>query len=239
MITNILWAVLRAAIGFILILTVARLMGRKAISQMTFFDFCVAITLGSVTANIGFGGDSSMHAAITVLVTLCLLAILTGYLTTKSMTFSKFIDSEPVILIDNNKIVSSNMEKLRLSLTDLTALLREKNIFDITTVGYAVIEKDGKLSVLLKSDKEPLTPSDLGLHPPDKVPRRDIIMDGKILHENLEKAQLTEAWLFGVLKEKGIRHASEVFYASLDPSGDLYVSLKIAGQEKEGMHGFE
>jgi uncharacterized membrane protein YcaP (DUF421 family) len=148
MLTDILWAMLRAFIAYILILTVARLMGRKAISQMTFFDFCVAITLGSVTANIGFGGDNSFHAAVTVLLTLGFLSIVTGFLCIKSFAVRKLVNSEPLLLIDNNQVVERNMKKARITMTELTSLLREKNAFNIKDVQEAVLENDGKLSVL-------------------------------------------------------------------------------------------
>lgn len=214
-------------------------MGRKAISQMTFFDFCVAITLGSVTANIGFGGDNSFHAAVTVLITLGILAIITGYFHIKSLKFRKLVNSEPLVLIEHNEIVQANMKKARITLTDLTSMLREKNAFNIADVNYAVLENDGKLSVQFKSDKKPATPADLQIHPPEAGLTRDIVIDGNIMFDNLNATQLTEAWLFNELKAKGIDNIKEVFFAALDSSGGLYVSKGINGREKPGQHGIE
>ncbi len=238
MLTSILYTILRAFIAFVLLMLVTRLMGRKAMAQMTFFDFCVAITLGSVTANIGFGGDSSFHAAVAVLLTLGALAILTGYLHLKSLWFRKVVNSEPLVLIEKNQIIEQNMKRARITLTDLTSLLREKNAFNIADVYYAVLENDGKLSVLLKSDKQPATPSDLQLHPANKDLTRDIVIDGQILQENLAASKLSEAWLFSELKAKGITNIKEVFFAALDPDGGLYVSRGLKGKNP-GRYGLE
>ena len=239
MLMNILYSGLRALIAFLLLLLVARLMGRKAISQMTFFDFCVAITLGSVTANVGLGGDNSFQAAVTVLITLGLLAILFGYFHIKSNRFRKLVNSEPLVLIKDNQIVEANMKKTRLTLNELTSLLREKNAFNIADVHYAILENDGKVSVMFNSDKKPATPADLQIHPPEKGLTRDIVIDGNVLYENLNATQLTEAWLFNELKAKGIENIKEVFFAALDSSGGLYVSRGIKGREKPGEHGIE
>jgi uncharacterized membrane protein YcaP (DUF421 family) len=239
MLTDILYSILPSLAAFVLIMVVARLMGRKAISQMTFFDFCVAITLGSVTANIGFGGDNSFHSSVTVLITLGLLAIITDCFHIKSMKFRKLVNSEPLILIENNQIVEANMKKARISLTNLNSMLRGKNAFNISDVNDAVLENDGKLSVQFKSSKRPATPADLQVHPPETGLTRDIVIDGEIMYENLKATQLTEAWLLSELEAKGIGNIKEVFFAALDSSGGLYVSKGIRGREKPGEHGIE
>jgi uncharacterized membrane protein YcaP (DUF421 family) len=206
---------------------------------MTFFDFCVAISLGSITANIGLGGDNSFQAGVTVLFTLSTLAIITGFFHIKSMQFNKLVNSEPLVLIDQNNIVEKNMRKARISLTELTALLRQKNAFNIADVNYAIMECDGKLSVLFKSDQRPATPSDFQLTPPQTGLTKDIIMDGKILYENLKTANLSETLLKDQLKAKGINKISDVFYAAVDPTGTLYFTIGIEGTEKHGQHGIE
>jgi len=215
------------------------MIGRKAISQMTLFDFCVAITLGSVTANIGFGGDNSFESTVTVLITLGLMATITGYICMKSLNFRKFVNSEPLVIIDQNQIVQANMKKTRLTMTDLTSLLREKNVFNIADVNYAVFENDGKLSVQLKSDKKPATPADLQVHPPEEGLTKDLIIDGEIMYENLSALQLSDTWLYSELKTRGITEVKEVFFAALDSAGKLYVSKGIKGTEKPGQHAFE
>ncbi|HBV86314.1 DUF421 domain-containing protein [Desulfosporosinus sp.] len=231
--------VLRALFAFILLLIVARLMGRKVISQMTFFDFGVAISIGSITANLAMSQGSTTITAVTVLITFGTLSIITGYLHIKSLWFRKLTNSEPVTAIANGQIIDKNLKRLRLTTNELTSLLREKNIFNIADVEFAILENEGKLSVLPKSQKQPLTPSDLNITTVYKGLTADIIIDGNIMQENLRSAKLNEEWLKNQLNSQGISSVQEVFYAGLDSSGNLYVSKKTNNEETEGQYGIE
>lgn len=235
----ILESAFRGLVAYLLLLIVARLMGRKAIAQMTFFDFVVAIMLGSLGANLGMGGETSAQSAATVIITLAVLAITTGYIHIKSFTFNKVVNSEPVIVIENGKINEENMKKIRFTLTELTAMLRKKKIFNLADVEFALLETDGKISVLPKSQKQPVTPSDLNISTPYKGLSKDLIIDGVIIHENLYDANLDEVWLMGQLKNYNVSDVNEVFYASLDTQGNLYVSKKNIKSEEHGKYGIE
>ncbi|WHH57693.1 DUF421 domain-containing protein [Petroclostridium sp. X23] len=232
-------SMLRAVFAYLLLMVVARLMGRKAIAQMTFFDFAVAITLGSVTANLALGPKASAASATATLITLAALAILTGYIHIKSFKGRKLIDSEPVTVIKNGQIVNENMKKIRFTIDDLTSLLREKNMFNVADVEFAILESDGKISVLPKSQKQPLTPSDLNISTGYKGLTKDLVIDGSIMYENLQDIHLNEQWLRDELEKQNIVDVSEVFYAGLDTSGTLYVSKKSHADEKEGQYGIE
>jgi len=236
---DILWTLLRALIAFLLLLAVTRLVGRKAISQMTFFDFTVAITLGSLTTNLCLGSSSTPLLAGIVIIVFCFLAILTSYIALFSMKFHKIVDSEPVVVIAKGDLMKKNMRKLRVTLPMLTALLREKNMFNIADVEYAIMENNGKLSVLPKPDKQPLTPSDMSISPPYKGLNIELIIDGKVLRENLASSGHDEKWLLTELKNRGIENERDVFFAALDSSGGLYVSLGGPFKESPGQYGIE
>lgn len=226
MIGDILYTALRSVISYVLLMTAARLLGHKAISQITFFDFCVAITLGSVSANVGFGGDNSLHAAITVLVSYLVLGLVTGAITLKSMAFRKLVNSEPLILIRNNQIDERMMKKAKMTLQKLMGLLREKNAFNISEVKFAILESDGELSVLLNSNSSPVTPTDLQLQVPERGLTRDVVVDGQLLEENLQDVHLTVAWLLEAFKKQGIGDIKDVFFAAVDSSGGLYIAKR-------------
>lgn len=233
-------SVLRAIFAYLLLLIVARLMGRKALSQMTFFDFSIIITLGSVTANLAMGQNNSFASSTSVLITLGSLAILTGYLHIKSLWIRKLTNSEPITAIENGKINDKNLKKIRFTVDELTSLLRQKNVFNYSDVEFGIIENDGQLSVLPKSQKAPLTPSDLNIPTNYKGLTKDLIIDGKILNENLDSVHLDEKWLITQISNQGISHVSKVFYAGLDSSGTLYVSVKQPNKdERPGQHGIE
>lgn len=236
---TIINSILRAIFAYFLILFLIRLMGRKAISQMTFFDFVVGITLGSVTANLALGPQASAVSAASILITLALLAILSGNAHIKSLRANKLLNSEPVVLIEKGKIVDQNLRKSRINISELTSLLREKNIFSMADVEFAIMETDGKLSALPKAAKQPLTPSDLSIPLPYKGLMKDVVIDSQIMQENLQDANQNETWLINQLKAQGVQDIKDIFYAGLDSSGNLYVSIKGKHQEKHGQHGIE
>jgi uncharacterized membrane protein YcaP (DUF421 family) len=239
MLQGLLKTVLQATFAYLLLMTVTRLIGRKTISEMTFFNFAAAITLGTLAATVGMGTNTSSSSAAAVMITFGALTIVTGYLHIKGFGFRKLVNSEPVTLIKNGEIVKDNMQRTRTSIESLNALLREKNVFNIADVEFAIMETDGKLSVLPKSQKQPVTPSDLNIPTNYKGLTKDIIIDGNIMYENLKDANLDEQWLKDQLKSKGIKNVQEVFFAALDTSGRLYVSKGLNGKEKPGQYGIE
>lgn len=239
MLQTILYAVMRGVVAFILLLAVTRFIGRKAISQMTYFDFAVAITLGALTANLGLGSKPTFVDTSSVIITMGVMAVATGYLSTKLFRFRKLVNSEPVVVIQNGKLVEANLQKTRTTLHDLTSWLRAKNVFNIADVEFAILENDGQLSVLLKSQNRPVTPKDLKIPTAYEGLVKQLVIDGNIMQENLRDAHLDEDWLRAELKKQGIDDVEEVFFAALDTTGKLFVSRGIEGREKEGQYGID
>ncbi|MBC2425502.1 YetF domain-containing protein, partial [Clostridium beijerinckii] len=217
-----------------------RLMGRKLISQMTFFDFVVGVSMGSMVANLSIGSKNTPITAPTSLITFAILTILTGLMSIKSFKVRKIINSEPVVLINSGHIVQSNMKRVRITIEQLTMQLREKNIFSLADVEFAILETNGQLSVLPKSDKIPLTPSHMNIPTTGMGLMKDIIIDGNIIKENLEAAKFDMQWLQSQLTMNGIQNASDVFYAGVNNTKNIYLSKKSdRNVEKHGKYGIE
>ncbi|MCX7709388.1 MAG: DUF421 domain-containing protein [Clostridia bacterium] len=228
-----------AIISFFLALLLSRIIGRKLISQMTFFDFVIGVTLGSLTANLALSSEHRVLSSSTAMITLTLVVLLVDYGHLKSFFLRKLTESEPVALISNGKIVDKNMRKTRFTVNDLMMLLREKNVFNIADVEFALIETDGKLSVLPKSQKQPVTPSDLGISTGYRGLTKDLVIDGRLMAENLKGVNLDEQWLKNELKSYGVMNIKEVFYAGLDTAGNLYISKRQDKNETPGQYGIE
>lgn len=235
-----IFTVILASIGtYFYVLILARIMGKKLISQMTFFDFIVAITLGSLTANAAMAdAPKSIHAA-TAILTLTVIRLLLDYVQIKSFKINKLITSEPTALINKGQIVEENLKKSRITLSELKSLLREKDAFNLADVEFAFIEVDGKLSVQKKPEQSPLTPSGINQFVTNKGFTKDIIMDGIIIEEDLKTSNLDKNWLDSQLKSLGINDASEVFYAGVDNTNTLYVARKSNKKEEQGQFGIE
>ncbi len=239
MIQQILKAALITTGIYVVTLILSRLLGRKLVSQMTFFDYIVGIMIGSAAVNATTFEDNPPLFAFVMLVGICILTLIIDMIHMKSIRMRKLIDSEPVIIIEKGKIIDKNMKKIRLTLDEMNMMLRENNHFSIADVESAILEANGQLSVLAKSDKQPLTPSDIYLMPAYKGLTRDVIMDGKILEENLNYIGKDEHWLKKQLIGYGVHELTDVFYAGLDSSGNFYVSKRQNNPEKAGMHGID
>lgn len=218
-------------------LLLSKMLGRKLVSQMTFFDYIVGIMIGSAAVNAITFEDNPPLFAYVMLIVICFLTLIIDLIHMKSIRLRKLIDSEPVVVIEKGKIIDSNMKKIRLTLDELTMMLRENSFFNLSDVESAVLEPNGELSVLAKSEKQPLTPSDINLQTEYKGLNRDIIMDGKVLSHNLSHINKDEHWLKKQLLNYGVHNFTEVFYAGLDSAGNFYVSKRQKVKNDKGTHG--
>lgn len=217
-------AVLNSLIVFVLLVALSRIIGKKLLNQMTYFDFVIGVTIGTVGGTFITAELRGYNVLVSpIILTAAVLA--TGYLSLAAVPFRKLVEGEPIIVIQNGKIYEKNMGKARLNVDDLLAQLRAKNIFDISDVEFAILEPHGALSVLKKSQNLPVTPKDLGMSTNYKGASSEIIRDGKIVEQNLKQNNLTHEWLQNELASKNIKDVRDVFYAELSTDGKLYVDL--------------
>ena len=210
--------VLRLAIAFITLLVLTRLMGRKEISQMTFFNFVSAISIGTLGASLAIDSSISITNGLIALIAWSAFTVFIGFLDIKSPKFRIAIEGQPRILIKKGKIMENELRKVRLDIDALNALLRKKNVFSVSDVDYAIFESDGTLSVMKKEPKQALTKSDMNINQTNVnvFPiSTSVISDGEIKQENLKELNLDRQWLERQLKLSGIDSISDVFYAEV------------------------
>jgi uncharacterized membrane protein YcaP (DUF421 family) len=213
----------RGVIGFFTLLIFAKILGKQQISQLTFFDYVVGITIGSNAASLTTDLTSSAWSHWVGLATWTVICFAMQWITTKSKTVSTYIDGEPTIVIMNGKIMEDTMKKMRFRLSDLEEQLRDKGIFNMTEVQYAILEKNGKISVLKKVENLPVTLKDMNLYNPPGGLSITLIYDGIIIPKNLEVINKNKEWLRDELRKKGINDSSKVFMVSLNPDNSLYI----------------
>ena len=151
----------RGIIGFFTLLIFTRILGKQQVSQLTFFDYVVGITIGSTASTLTTDLTSRAWPHWVGLFTWTALCLILQLITLKSKTAEKYLDGEPTLIIINGKILEQSMKKFRYTIGDLLSQLRDKGIFDIDQVAFAVLEKDGQLSILKKTECDPVTPKDL------------------------------------------------------------------------------
>jgi uncharacterized membrane protein YcaP (DUF421 family) len=218
----------RIFLSFLSLLILTKIMGRKEISQMTFFNFVSAITIGTIGGALITDPNFTISEGIFSLVVWSLLTIVLGFIDIKSKPIRKFIEGEPLIVIKNGQIMEKALRKVRLDVDALNAMLREKEVFSLDDVEYAIFESDGKLSVMKKEGKQNVTKSDINLQPKENkyIYHMGIISDGKVNDDNLSKLKLDQQWLDSQLQQAGIQSISDVFYAELQQDGTLYIDKK-------------
>jgi uncharacterized membrane protein YcaP (DUF421 family) len=220
--------ILRLALAFIVLFTLARIMGRKEISQMTFFNFTSAIAIGSIAANLAVNSNLSIRNGVLALVGWTAFTLIMQFADIKFKKARKITTGEPIIVIKEGKVMENSLRSTQLDMDSLNALLRMKDVFSITDVEYAIFETSGQLSVMKKDNKQPATKGDLNI--PSKVKvyptSTEVISDGIINTNNLRRMNLDEQWLNQQLQSAGVNNLTEVFYAEVQQDGSLYIDNK-------------
>lgn len=213
-------------IGWLLLVT--KLMGQREIARLNLFDFVVAIAIGSIAAQpLATPRDDLLGPLVSIGV-LGLTNIVLAYLALKNAKFRRIVQDEPLVLIQNGKILYQMMKKARLNLDDLLAELRLKNVPNLHDVEFAILEQNGQLSVIPKSQARPVTPQDLNVPTEYEGMPTVVLEDGNIIEDNLRRIGLDKDWLLEQLPRHGVPDPKAVAVAMVDTRGRLYVSARHA-----------
>ena len=211
--------------ALLLILVLAT--GRRKIGELPVFDFLTIIILGNVVgADIADPKIPHLPTAYAV-VMLIGIQYLMSYVVVRNRKFGSKVTFGPTVIIQNGQFIKSNMKKIRYSIENTLMFLREKGIFDINEVEFAIVEDSGNISVMKKGQNQPLTPEDMQITPKQKGISLPLIIEGKINEKNLKKLNLDRVWLENQLISNGVKNIDEVFYADINPEGKLYISKVI------------
>ena len=218
---------LRTTLSFIVLLFLARLLGKKQLSQLTYFHYITGITIGSTAAQIASVEETPFMDGMISLIWWSILTILASLIALKSSKLRNIIDGSPTVIIKNGEISVQAMKTSKLHMDDLLMMLREQSVFSIQDVHYAILETNGQLSILKKPAEQSATKQDIkaDVSIPPHIPI-EVVADGHIVWNTMEEMNLTEDSLMKKLKKKNIEDVGEVFYAQLQPNGSLYVCTR-------------
>jgi uncharacterized membrane protein YcaP (DUF421 family) len=216
--------IVRSFIFIVILFLITKLVGKKQISQITFFEYVSGITVGSIAAEVITGLETNIfYGAMSILI-FGLTALFVDFTSLKSKKFRDLSEGRGTIFIQDGKIQEDNLKKERYSTDELASLLRRQNVFRFADVEFAVLEPTGDLSVLLKKENRPLTPKDLQLTVASEKEPQTVIMDGKILNDPLARSGKNRAWLHIELEKLNVT-VDNVFYGQIDSYGELTVDL--------------
>lgn len=224
--------IIRAVVVFIWLFVMTKLMGQREIGRLTLFDFVIAITIGSVSAGSLGNSQTDLNGVLLTTGTLALLNIIIAVLALKSLSFRRIMQGEPLVLIQNGKLLEDTMRKARINVDDLLMGLRRNKVPNLSDVEFAVLEPNGKISVIPKSQSRNLKPKDLNIDTNYEGFPTVVIEDGNILKDNLQENNLDVEWLEEELEKQGVEDKDNILAAMLDTQGRLYISKKNQKNEE-------
>ncbi len=215
---------MRSLIAFSSLLVFTRMLGKQQLSQLTLFDYILGITIGSIAASLSVDLSSRAWPHWVGLFTWFAIVAAMQWSGIRWKTADRIFSGEPLVVIRNGKIMEQNMKTIHYTISDLLEHLRNKGVFDISRVEFAVLENNGNLSVLLKPEYQPATLKDLQIKPSPGGISTEVIYSGLVVEENLKMAGVSLRWLQEQLQAQGISDPKEVFLATYNlDSGLLWI----------------
>lgn len=215
----------RILLSFFMLWFGLRVLGKKQIGELSIYNVATIAAVGEMASSLATDRHDDPFDFIIPLLSYFFLTYLMTYSSLKSQFARKIFEGSPTIVISNGKILEQNLKKLRLSVDNLFIKLREEKVFLLKEVEFAIMEPDGKLSILLKPPYQTVTAENLHLVNEYKGLPTTLIREGKFVEESLKSLGVTKSWLLTQLHARKVGEVSEVFLAQMDTSGDIYIDL--------------
>ena len=216
-IVKVIFTSLLSAVSLFII---AKILGHKQMAQLDFFDYVTGITIGSIAAELAIKFESP-YKPLVAMVVYGVVAYSLTIIPHKFPKARKFINGTPTIIMDGGKLYRENMKKTKLELSEFMVMCRQEGYFDINDIETAIFEYNGRLTILPRSQKRPLNPEDMSISPEKAAICTEIIMDGRILHENLKRRGFNLEWLEKQLKSQRYESPREIFLGICDQNNKL------------------
>lgn len=215
----------RGLISLVALFLVTKMLGKKQVSQLSLFDYVIGISIGNFAAEMTVNLDTNEINGIVAVLVFGIVAYIVSVITMKSIVLRKFFMGSPTVLIEDGKLMMEGLKKVKFDINDLLEECRGDGYFDISEIAYAVMEVNGKLSILPKSEYENPTLKDLNIKGQKASLCANIIIDGNIMPKALADMHKTEDWLYHELKTKGTK-LEDVLLATLDTNEKFIVYEK-------------
>ena len=212
----------RSLFSLLTLFLITKLIGKKQVSELSLFDYVIGISIGNFTAEMTMGLNNKYINGVVAIFTFGIISWLVSRLTMKSIILRRILIGTPTIVIQEGKIIKENMKKLNIDINDLLEQCRNNGTFDISQIEYAIMEVNGKISIMLKPEYNPVTMNDMNLKPTLQDLCANVIIDGRIMMKNLNNMNKSKQWLLKELKVKGY-NLEDILLATLDINEKLTV----------------
>ena len=215
----------RSLFSLFTLFLVTKLIGKKQVSELSLFDYVIGISIGNFTAEMTMNLDGQYLNGVVAIIVFGLASYIVSIITMKSIILRRIIIGVPTIIIQNGKIIEKSLKNVKLDINDLLEECRGKGYFDLNEIEYAIMEANGKISFMPYAEYKPLTPKDMNIKIPYKGLCANIIIDGKIMDNNLYNMGKTKKWIEKELKIKGYNKLNNIILATLD-TNDIIILKK-------------
>lgn len=229
----IIATILRSLASILLLNLLAKLIGPKQISQLSFYDYVVGITIGSIAAVFAVDDGIEWYLSAIAMIVYAVVSIFFSFITTKSIKAREFLTGTPHILIFHGRIIESNLKKVHFDVNDLLTQCRACGHFDISIIQFAIMETSGNVSFMLKSEENPVTFKAMNKTVEQEELMANVIIDGNIMNDNLKSIGKDEYWLHKKLNEMKEVPVQDILLATADLHNQLHVLKKYETLEND------
>lgn len=215
--------IILSVVSMIVLFLLTKLMGFRQISEISFFDYVIGITIGSIAAEMSTNIDLEWWKGITAMAVWAVIGVLLSVITQKSIKARRFISGEPIIIMQKGKIIKKNMKKAKLDIDDLIASARAGGYFSLADIDCAIMEITGNISFMPTPLKRPLNPKDFNFAPMREGLSYDVILDGQFAEKEIDKSPIDKSELKKMIAGREIK-ISEIALASIDENKQLTIT---------------
>lgn len=228
---EIMEVIIRGVLSLIVLFLATKMLGKKQVSELSLFDYVIGISIGNFAAEITMNVDTQYVNGVVAILVFAILAYAVAIVTMKNITLRRFFIGVPTIIIQNGKLIKTNMQRVKMDINDLLEQCRQNNFFDISEIEYAIVEVNGKISFLPKGENKPLTVKDMNLKPEKQGLCANVVIDGHIMDKNLKNMNKDITWLEKELKVKGYPDISTILLATLDINEKVVIYPKDTSEK--------
>lgn len=218
---NFFSLVLKSFFSIIILFLLTKLLGKKTINQLNLFDYVIGISIGNIVAEISINNEVAFFDGVIAMCVYTIVSIIANFLTTKSIVMRRMISGTPISIIEDGKIIEKGLKKAKLDVNDFLEETRLNGYFDLSEIEYAIMEANGRVSFLPKSKYKTLTPNDMKINKAYKGLCANLIIDGKIMKNNLKEIRKDLKWLKERLRKNGYENEENLLLVTCDTNEKL------------------
>lgn len=222
----------RTILVLIILFFITKMMGKKQISELNFFDYVVGITIGSIAADISLDIEKNMIAGIAALFIYGFISYIISFVSIKSILARRFFIGVPTVLVEKGKIIESGLKKSKIDVNDLLMVARENGYFNLDEIDYALMEVNGNISFLPKEKEKPVTKKDMKIKCNNEGLTVNAIIDSKYMVNNMKAINKDKEWLDHELKVNGYDNYDNILLATIDNNYKVTIYEKNVKPDK-------